>query len=61
MRIEIRRGADGWDVVERGLVVAQAPTRGAAIAAATGRVRATGQLLQIIAEPERRLEVADVA
>ena len=61
MRIEVRRGADGWDVVEGEAVVAQAPSRSDAIALATARVRATGQLLQIIAEPERRLEVADVA
>jgi hypothetical protein len=61
MRIEIKRGASGWDVVEGDVVVTQAATRSEAIAAATERVRSTGQALQIIAEPEGPPAVADVA
>jgi hypothetical protein len=61
MRIEIKRRAGGWDVVEGDVVVAQAATRSDAIAQATTRVRSTGQALQIIAEADAPGEVADVA
>jgi hypothetical protein len=61
MRIEIKRGGSGWDVVEGDVVVAQAATRSSAIVQATERVRSTGQLLQIIAEPDGPAAVADVA
>ena len=63
MRIEVKHSKRGWDVLEGDVVVGRAPSRTEAIQLATGRVRTTGQSLQIIAEPEpeRRLEVADVA
>ena len=61
MRIEIKRSAQGWDVVEGDLLVTQAPTRRDAIERAMDRVRSTGQLLQVIAEPDRALDVAECA
>jgi hypothetical protein len=56
MRIEIKRSTSGWDVVQGDEVVASAPNRSGAIRCATALVRSTGQVLQIIAEPERANE-----